>query len=361
MKFKAFVTDNGVNLLEKRFLPALEKMGKVCHLCLTRDHAMFLHNLLNGDGVQSIAQFRKEALFHDYRISSQNDDRIAFSIDLSLLLRALRSAVAVASEYSAAPTRLEIKLVKKLPPNSTQSMPFLTLETRGYKSAVIQDIPISKPLSRAQVTELQTALDMAQDLPQTLLQVPDLSQLLNLVDRMKQVGDVVNVFVSKHGDLSVQVSTTLISLGAEFRRLVVIGEQTNAPAEDQNVSAQTRSSRSVLRGDGQSVQVSVKHFAKSLQCHLSRPDCAFYGIAPHGSCLTVIFQFFIPGSRQTDKSISLHCRLPVLDPGSDIRLQNCLSYPGVQDGSKLGSKLVHVRFVVLMVLAPYLARPNFAP
>ena len=172
MKFKAFVTDNGVQLLERRFLPALERTGKSCHLFLTRDHAMFLH-LLNGDGVQCLAQFRKEALFHDYRISSQNDDRIAFALDLSLLLRALRSAVAVASSASAssAPTRLEIKLVKKLPPNSTQPMPYLTLETRGYKSAVIQDIPISKPLSRAQVTELQSALDTAQDLPQTLVQV----------------------------------------------------------------------------------------------------------------------------------------------------------------------------------------------
>ncbi|XP_020209126.1 uncharacterized protein LOC109794075 [Cajanus cajan] len=313
MKFKAFVTSNGVKLLEKRFLPALEKMGKACHLCLTRDHAMFLHNLLNGDGIQSIAQFRKESLFHEYRISSQNDDRIAFALDLSLLLRALRSAVAVASHSSA---RLEIKLVKKLPPNSTQPMPFLTLETRACKSAVIQDIPISKPLSRALLLDLQTALHVAQDIPQTLVQVPDLSQLLNLVDRMKLVGDVVNLFISKHGDFRVQVSTTLISLGAEFRRLPVIGEKTDAPAEDQNLSAQTRSARSISRGDGQSVQVSVKHFAKSLHCHLARPDCAFYGIAPQGSCLTLIFQFFLPGSDQTDKSISLHCRLPVLDPGS---------------------------------------------
>lgn len=35
MKFKAFLTDNGVNLLEKRFLPALDKMGRICHLILT--------------------------------------------------------------------------------------------------------------------------------------------------------------------------------------------------------------------------------------------------------------------------------------------------------------------------------------
>ncbi|KAK2415279.1 40S ribosomal protein S28 [Trifolium repens] len=59
---------------------------------------------------------------------------------------------------------------------------------------------------------------------------------------MKHVGDAVNVSISKYGDLRVQVSTTLISLGAEFRKLLVIGEQANAPAEDQNLIAQTRSS-----------------------------------------------------------------------------------------------------------------------
>ncbi|CAN1798911.1 hypothetical protein LINPERHAP1_LOCUS21927 [Linum perenne] len=42
MKFKAFLTENGVMLLERRFLPALDKMGKVCHLLLIRDHAFYL-------------------------------------------------------------------------------------------------------------------------------------------------------------------------------------------------------------------------------------------------------------------------------------------------------------------------------
>ena len=318
MKFKAFLTENGVNLLEKRFIPALDKMGKICHVYLTKDHAFFLHNLLNGDVIQSIAQFHKQALFDDYRISSQNNDRIAFTIDVSLLQRALRSSVSICCEFEGgnAANRLQIKLVKKLPPNCTQPMPFLTFETKGYKSAVIQDVPISKPLSRAEVLELQTALDMAQDLPQTLVQVPDLNQLQNFVDRMKHVGDVLEVSISKYGDLHVQISTTMITLGAEFRKLLVIGEKANVPPEDQNLSGQTRSSRAVQRGDAQSVQVSVKHFAKSLQFHLAKPDCAFYGIASQGACLTVIFQFFIPGCRQTDKSISLHCRLPVLDPGS---------------------------------------------
>lgn len=321
MKFKAFLTENGVFLLERRFFPALEKMGKICHLFLTRQNVYFLHNLLSPDGVQSIAQFHCEALFDDYRISSQNEDRIAFSIDISLLMRAVRSSVSICSHLGAtgsgagsASDRLQIKLVKKLPPNSTLPMPFLTFETKGYKSAVIQDVPISKPLSRAQVLELQTALDMAQDLPQTLVQVPDLNQLQNFVDRMKYVGDLLNVSISKYGDLHVQISKTLITLGAEFRKLLVVGERAAAPPEDQNLSAQARSERAITRGDAQSVQVSVKHFSKSLQCHLAKPDCAFYGIAPQGACLTVVFQFFVPGTHQTDKSISLHCRLPVLDP-----------------------------------------------
>lgn len=329
MKFKAFLTDHGVNLLEKRFLQALDKMGKVCHLYLTRDHAIFLHNLLNGDGIQSIAQFRKEALFEDYRISSQNDDRIAFTIDLSLLHRALRSIVTIYTEFGGShssdagggggPTlnRLQIKLVKKLPPHSQQPMPFLTFETKGYRSAIIQDVPISKPLSRSDVLELQAALDMAQDLPRTLVQVPDMNQLQNFVDRMKHVGDVLSVSISRYGDLHLQISTSLITLGAEFRKLLVIGEQAQVPTGDDNLSAQSRTRRAIERGDAMSVQVSVKHFFKSLQCHLAKPDCAFYGIGQQGSCLTVVFQFFVPGTRQTDKSISLHCRLPVLDPGTN--------------------------------------------
>ncbi|KAF8407398.1 hypothetical protein HHK36_006529 [Tetracentron sinense] len=315
MKFKAFLTDNGVNLLEKRFLPALDKMGRICHLYLSRDHAIFLHNLLNGDGVQSIAQFRKETLFEDYRISSQNDDRIAFSLDLALLHRALRSSVSICIEGGAA-NRLQIKLVKKLPPNSRQPTPFLTFETKGYKSAVIQDVPISKPLSRADVMELQSALDMAQDLPQTLVQVPDLVQLQSFVDRLKHVGDLLNISITQYGDLHLQVSTTLITVGSEFRKLRVLGVQAEVPAGDPDMSAQSRTEMAIQRGEALSVQVSMKHFAKSLQCHLAKPDCAFYGIAPQGTCLTVIFQFFIPGTRQTDKSVSLHCRLPVLETGS---------------------------------------------
>ncbi|KAK8946263.1 hypothetical protein KSP40_PGU006723 [Platanthera guangdongensis] len=166
MKFKAFLTQDGVNLLDKRFLPSLDKIGRTCHFYLTRDHAVFLHNLIGGDGVQSVAQFKKEVIFRDYRISSQNEDRIAFAIDVALLHRALRSAQAIQLQSQDDTAAIQIKLVKKLPAGSRNPAPFLTFETKGLRSAVVQDVPISKPFSRADVAQLQDALDASQDLPQ---------------------------------------------------------------------------------------------------------------------------------------------------------------------------------------------------
>ncbi|XP_020260163.1 LOW QUALITY PROTEIN: uncharacterized protein LOC109836615 [Asparagus officinalis] len=319
MKFKAFLTLDGVALLDKRFLPSLDKIGRTCHLYLrgprTPPQRVILTNLLSGDGVQSIRPIQNDFLSPRLRISSNCDDRIALPRRRRHPPRACSSAAAVQARFAGETAAIQIKLVKKLTAGSTSPAPVLTFETKGLKSAVVQDVPISKPLSRAEVGQ-HGQLDAAQDLPQTLVQVPDLAQLQNLVDRLKNVGDLLTVAITQYGDLHLQVSTSLITVGSEFRRLKVLGVHADAPAGDQNLSAPTRTDMAIQRGQALSVQVSMKHLAKSLQCHLAKPDCAFYGIAPEGACLTMIFQFFIPGTRVTDKSISFHCRLPVLDTGN---------------------------------------------
>ncbi|XP_072983056.1 uncharacterized protein [Typha latifolia] len=254
MKFKAFLTQDGVGLLEKRFLPALDKVGRVCHMYLTPDHAMFLHNLAGGgDGIQCVAQFNKDLLFCDYRISSQNSDKIAFAVDVALLHRALRSALTVQAQSDPASVAIQIKLVKKLPAGSRNATPFLTFETKGLRSAVVQDVPISKPLSKADVVQLQAALDAAQDLPQTLVQVPDLSQLQSLVDRLKNVGELLTVAITQYGDLHLQVSTSLITIGSEFRKLRVLGTHADPPVGNQNSSAPSRMEMAIQRGEALSV------------------------------------------------------------------------------------------------------------
>ncbi|KAH7289856.1 hypothetical protein KP509_30G021700 [Ceratopteris richardii] len=309
MKFKAFLTNHGVSLLERRFIPAFEKIGKSCHLYLTPEHVILLHNVLNSNGVQAVAQFKKEALFEDYRISSQNEDRIAFTIDLALFARALRSSISMDGD------KLQVKLVKKRAVAVERAMPYLSLESMGHRTAVVQDVPISNPLSRTDVHELQTALDMAQDLPRTLVQVPDLHLLQNLANRLKNVGEILEIGITQYGDFHLHISTSLVTIGSEFRKLRVLGVRADGGVLDGAVSASARLEQALQRGEASAVQVSMKHFVKSLQCQLTKPDTSFYGIGQNDSSLTMIFQFFVPGSRQMDDSISLHYRLPVLDPG----------------------------------------------
>ncbi|AQK44990.1 hypothetical protein ZEAMMB73_Zm00001d025907 [Zea mays] len=146
MKFKAFFTDDGISLLDKRFLPAMDKVGRVCHVFFTPTHAMLLHNLLgataagpDGGGPQCVAQFAKDLLFREYNLSSRNGNQIAFSVEVALLHRALRSVLAVHAQPPAAG------------------------DAAG--APAIQDVPISRPLSRSDVERLHAALDAAKDLP----------------------------------------------------------------------------------------------------------------------------------------------------------------------------------------------------
>ncbi|GJN26959.1 hypothetical protein PR202_gb14928 [Eleusine coracana subsp. coracana] len=159
----------------------MDKVGRVCHIYLTPTHAMLLHNLLgatasgaDGSGPQCVAQFAKDLLFRDYYLSSRNGNRIAFAVDIALLHRALRSVLAVHAQSPA---------IRRRP--SRHSVGFV----------------------------------------QTLVQVPDLPQLQSLVDRLKNVGDLLTVAVTQYGDLHLQVSTSLVTVGSEFQRLRVLGDR----------------------------------------------------------------------------------------------------------------------------------------
>jgi len=58
---------------------------------------------------------------------------------------------------------------------------------------------------------------------QTLVQVPDLDKMIGLIDRLGKLGDVLEVAVTQYGDIHLQVSQTMVSIGSEYRKLRVIG------------------------------------------------------------------------------------------------------------------------------------------
>jgi HUS1 checkpoint protein len=66
----------------------------------------------------------QEVIFDDYQISSQNDDRIAFTVDLTLLSRALKSSVSMDGD------KLLVKLVRKRPSLAEGRLPYLTFESK---------------------------------------------------------------------------------------------------------------------------------------------------------------------------------------------------------------------------------------
>ncbi|CAI6009862.1 unnamed protein product [Closterium sp. NIES-65] len=210
MRFKAILTTDGVSLLEQRhlmaleqagkarpcFLPAFERIGRVCHVYLTPSDVFLLHNVLSADGVQAIAQFPTAELFSEHLISSASADRIAFSLDLSLLARALRSSLATAA------TRHQLKLVKKSTNPTAPALPFLSLEAKGERSSIVQDIPISTPLPRSQLIELQAGIDLVHSLPETLVWLPDLPWLRKLVERLQRIGGVILPLLLSHSSPS---------------------------------------------------------------------------------------------------------------------------------------------------------------
>lgn len=57
----------------------------------------------------------------------------------------------------------------------------------------------------------------------TLVQVPDLHQLQTLANRLKNVGEILEIAVTQYGDLHLHISTSMVTIGSEFRKLRVLG------------------------------------------------------------------------------------------------------------------------------------------
>ena len=89
----------------------------------------------------------QEILFDalSYKCSSRHKDLVAFSFNVGLMLRVLRSAHTNSADV------LELKLcMRQLPASGTTppvAKPFLAFSSKGHNLNLVQDMPVSKPLS----------------------------------------------------------------------------------------------------------------------------------------------------------------------------------------------------------------------
>ena len=56
MKFKGIISNEGMRVLERQFLPCLEKFGKQCFMLITPDDVFILQDINDAHGMQTTAR-----------------------------------------------------------------------------------------------------------------------------------------------------------------------------------------------------------------------------------------------------------------------------------------------------------------
>jgi len=146
MKFKGVFSLVGVAWLE-RFVPIFDKMGKELSVLLTPStlHLVMGHTV--SGGLELHADLLQEEVFDEYKISSNNSDKIAFKLEPAVLFRVLRGLIGTEA------TNIEVKLIKRAM-GSERSLPFLNFNSKGMVD-VVQDVPLAGPLSRREIEDLE--------------------------------------------------------------------------------------------------------------------------------------------------------------------------------------------------------------
>ena len=60
---------------------------------------------------------------------------------------------------------------------------------------------------------------------QTLVQLPEIGQLQALIERLRNVGELLQVGISQPGDLTLSISTAQVAMGTQYSHLRVWGER----------------------------------------------------------------------------------------------------------------------------------------
>ncbi|KAG2453525.1 hypothetical protein HYH02_001745 [Chlamydomonas schloesseri] len=315
MKLKATLTEHGSRLLWKNFLPTIEKFGKTCQVLLGTDEVHFIQTSLNTDGVHVTARFAAETLFDTatYRCQSKHYNLIAFQVEVGLLLRVLKGAAA--TNAHVVDVKLTIRQVTG-PAGEPTSKPFLSFTASGASTNVVQDVPIGRPYSPAEVSALVAAKDVGAYCPAYVDLVPGLAAAQAIVDRLKAVDECAMLAVCRGGDAHLLVQTTSVALGAQIKDLPVYPHTAfvaGACDRSKPVSEQLR--MALENGTAVSVHVLLKQLARVISTsQLTEPAQVLLGIGEGGGHVHVLHVFRDPHKDDVyDDNVTLAFKLPVRD------------------------------------------------
>ncbi|KAL4425766.1 hypothetical protein ABPG75_009782 [Micractinium tetrahymenae] len=316
MKFKATLSDRGLRVLEKGFLPTLEKLGKRCQLLLGPEDVHLIQSPADTDGLQVTARLANVVLFEEegFKCQSRYENQIAFSVDITLLLKVLRSAVG--HDADALEMKLAMRSLPCAAPGAAapQQRPTLAFSWRGHNVTMVQELPISQPYSQRDVEDLARHKDVTTLSPFYLDLQDEVLRIQALTDKLKGMGSELVMATTRHGDLHLQVHTSGVDFGTEIRGLAVLPSSAAEGLQPlQGDTPEERLEEAAAAGESASVVLLQKHLAKALHSsQLTQPAQLLCGIAEREAHVHMMFVYRDPFSDGGyDDNISLSYKLPV--------------------------------------------------
>ena len=194
MKFRATFSSVGVQWLE-RFVPVFDKLGKELSVLLTPNTLHLVQDAVASGGLELHADLLKDEVFDEYKIASNNADKIAFALEPATLHRVLRGLI------GSEATHVEVKLIKRTVAPG-KALPFLNFSSKGVVD-ITQDVPLAGPLTKREVARLETLVQAnVKDVPYWLnLDRSATESTAVTVERLKAVGAVVELATTRAGAL----------------------------------------------------------------------------------------------------------------------------------------------------------------
>lgn len=216
MKFRSRLSKNGLSF----FLTSIQTITRLSGdgaFLLDPTHVRLTALTVSIDSPHAYLELAIASLFTDYRIESQSENRIAFEINLHLLIKALSSA------KQATSTVLKLAKIGNLPCLNLR----LDSEDSMYGMTVSHDLPIKL----IKVTEELTFISPPDISPPTVALTLTKSKLLKtIVERLNKFGKIVEIHASQTGSLQLRV----LSSGANILTLVQGLKPSYSISEDQS-------------------------------------------------------------------------------------------------------------------------------
>ena len=314
MKFRATFSSVGVQWLE-RFVPVFDKLGKELSVLLTPNTLHLVQDAVASGGLELHADLLKDEVFDEYKIASNNADKIAFALEPATLHRVLRGLI------GSEATHVEGKLIKRTVAPG-KALPFLNFSSKGVVD-ITQDVPLAGPLTKREVARLETLVQAnVKDVPYWLnLDRSATESTAVTVERLKAVGAVVELATTRAGALhlvAVSAGAGGAVIGAELRNLASLPaeeerpglERTDDRSDDASTGAAERLQRAKTSGAAAAVRVDTRLLWKSLAGTHANPSDCLVGVAGNKGHVELVYRFDRQAVHGND-AVGLMVRVPV--------------------------------------------------